>query len=510
MNGKFTHIPLDHPYLDRYQNAHIIDGDAVSSRLAFSIAEDAYAAGHPADPEAAPRTLAGPSGAAAVQVAMTPYVQKAVDQDQAAEQYSAGALQHAQDAREAAERRRDLPHERVQLTDGSSRTRGQVHVGHDERVHATAQRESRGDFEHNQSPPGLPARLLVVPVLALIEMFLLIWPVTDASWADIRSVAYFVGLAVMFVFMNEKLPKLAGQAIRDAREARHGARELTVVGVTASREGDTRAGRGITGHAMEWFVNEAERKMVLCCAPVGVAIAVYAAVMATRVVRLAAPLGSPLFAWLAAALITAFTAGALIFMVRWWSRGNALGDQHREHGILLDESRALAEQLANQSRDALIAAYHAAEEAERHLKHGDQTTSDGVQYAGKVLQKAAKILGLDSVHTPRPENLLPVERPIRSRAVSTLDWVAASCVGTRELLSAPHPFPPAGPAPNPWEIRTRPRHALPNPVFIDYAQLGPLHDSGTERRTWPRGRTVLLTVAVVVTFAAIAATLVLL
>ena len=95
MNSKFAHIPLDHLYLDRSQNAHIIDDDAVSSRLAFSIAEDAYAAGHPADSEAAPRTLAGPSGAAAVQAAMTPYVQKAVDKDQAAEQYSAEALQHA-------------------------------------------------------------------------------------------------------------------------------------------------------------------------------------------------------------------------------------------------------------------------------------------------------------------------------------------------------------------------------------------------------------------------------
>ena len=132
-----------------------------------------------------------------------------------------------------------------------------------------------------------------------------------------------------------------------------------------------------------------------------------------------------------------------------------------------------------------------------------------MQYAGKVLQKAAKILGLDSVHTPRPENLFPVERPIRSRAVSTLDRVAATRVGTRELLSAPHPFAPTGLVLNPWEIRTRPRCALPNPAFVDAVQFGPLHDSGNGRRTWLRGRTVLLTAAALVA-AAITATLVLL
>jgi len=38
--------------------------------------------------------------------------------------------------------------------------------------------------------------MLVVTVLALIEVFLLIWPVTGASWADPTSVAYVIGLVV--------------------------------------------------------------------------------------------------------------------------------------------------------------------------------------------------------------------------------------------------------------------------------------------------------------------------
>jgi hypothetical protein len=72
-----------------------------------------------------------------------------------------------------------------------------------------------------------------------------------------------------------------------------------------------------------------------------------------------------------AALITAFTAGTLVYLVRWWSRGNVLGDEHREHGALLDESRSRAEYLKEQSYASLTVSADAAEEAERHLKLGD-------------------------------------------------------------------------------------------------------------------------------------------
>ena len=126
------------------------------------------------------------------------------------------AVEEAKEARQATERRRDLPNETVRLSDGSARTRGQVHAGHDTRLAAAAQRETRGDFEHNVRHPSPAARLLVVVVLALIEVFLLIWPVTDANWADPKSVAYVGGLVVLFVFMNEQLPKITGLAIRES------------------------------------------------------------------------------------------------------------------------------------------------------------------------------------------------------------------------------------------------------------------------------------------------------
>jgi hypothetical protein len=506
MTHQLHRVPFDDPNLELYENAHIMDNDNETTTRAISVARDAQRAGHPDDPEAGPRTVRGPSGASAVQATMAPFVEKAIALDDAAEHYSTESLQFAQQAKEAAEHRRDLPHQRVLLADGTSQTRGQVHAGHDARQQATAQRESRGDFEHHQMPPGPAARLLVVPVLALIEMFLLIWPVTNATWGDPKTVAYFVGLAALFLFMNEQLPKLAGKAVREEREATHAAWELTAVGATLAKDDDVAAGRAISGHVDERFVRKAERKKIRSCALVGAVIAIYAAVMATRVVRLAVPLGSIPFAVLAAALITAFTAGALFYMVRWWSRGNALGDQQREHGALLDDSRAVAEKLHYQCLATLTASADAAEEAERWLSLSDQAMSEGAQHSGIVLQKIGKILGMDAVHMPTPENLFPVDRPVRARAIGNLQAAASLRSQAVAILTGIHPFAPTGPALNPWQVRTGPRRALPNTAFLDPAQLSPLH-VGSEpasrnryRWHWPLlAAAALLTLAVLVT-----------
>ena len=506
MLGQHHHVPFDDPNLEHYQNAHVIDYDTFTTNLAISLARDAWRAGYPDDLEAGAKTLAGPAGGSVVNAALALSVETAVAEDEEAEEHSTAALQSAQDAKQAAVLRGDLPNQKVRLADGSSRTRGEIQVGHHERTQATAHRVARGDLEHQEQQPGPGIRFLIVPVLALIEMFLLIWPVTNASWSDPKSVAYFAGLAVLFIIMNEKLPKLAGTAIRDDREASRAARELTAVGVTASRDGDTAAGRAITGHVDEPLVRKARSKMIWCCSLVGAAIAIYAAVMATRVVRLAAPLGSMLYAVLAAALITAFTAGTLVYLVRWWSRGNALGDEHREHGALLDESRSHAEYLKEQSYASLTVSADAAEEAERHLKLGDQAISDGTHRAGRALQKAAKILGLDSLYTPKPENVVPVDRPVRDRVMGNLNRAAAIRTEVVKILEGPHPFAPVAPAPNPWELRTRPRRGLPNPAFIDPAQVGPLHAETDEGRSARhRMSWVLLALAVLLAAAVITA-----
>jgi hypothetical protein len=501
MPRQHHHIPLDDPNLEHYQNAHAIDHDIGTTNLAISLARDAWKAGYPDDPEAGPKTLTGPAGGAVVNAVMVPSVETAVAEDEEAEEHSTVALQAAQDAKAAADTRSDLPNHKVQLADGTSRTRGEIQTGHDVRAVATAQRVSRGDLEHQEQPPGPGLRFLVVPVLALIEMFLLLWPVTNASWSDPKSVAYFTGLAVIFIAMNEKLPELAGKAIRSHREAKHAAVELTAVGVTTSRDGHTVAGRAITGHADEGFVRRTRHRMLWCCVLVGTVIAIYAGVMATRVVRLAAPLGSLLYAVLAAALITSFTAGALVYLIWRWSRGNALGDEHREHGALLDESRARAEQLKAESHASLAASADASEEAERHLRLGDQAISDGTHAAGRTMQKAAKILGLESLHMPAPENIVAVGRPVRERVISNLDRAAAIRAEVVKILEGPHPFAPAVPAPNPWELRTQPRRGLPNPAFIDPAQIGPLHaedDEETDDKPLARYRRpwVLLLLAV--------------
>jgi hypothetical protein len=424
---------------------------------------------------------------------MKPFIDEATMHDQAAEQHSTDAIQQAQNAKESAERRRDLPNEAIRLSDGSSRTRGQVLAGHDDRLAAAAQRETRGDFEHNARPAALPVRLLVVTVLALIEVFLLIWPVTDASWADPKSVAYVVGLVVLFVFMNEQLPRLAGLGIREAREAVHAAWELTHVGLSASRGGDPDAGREATGQVDERFVRACERRKRIRCGVLGVIMAIYSAVMFTRVDRLAAGLGWPLpFVLLAAGLITAFTVGGMLILTWWWSRGNALGDQLREYGALTDQSRAMAEDLADQSRGHARFSCEAADHARRELNVGEQAMHSGYHTVGVGLQKAAKILDQETVLTPRPGNLFVIGRPVRDRAVANLGRAKTILAEVGQTLASAPPFGAASSHPNPWAARSAPRQGRANPAFVDPYQLGTLHTpeprpAPLRRRPWVLG-----------------------
>ncbi len=511
MPGQFHHVSLDDPYLPRFEEAHAIDSDPQSTAMAIGIVKDAVASGHPADDGAAAKALTGPSAAMGVQVTMKPFHDRATTHDKTAEQHSLVAVEEAKEARQAAERRRDLPNEAVRLSDGSARTRGQVHAGHDARLAAAAQRETRGDFEHNARHPSLAARLLVVVVLALIEVFLLIWPVTDANWADPKSVAYVGGLVVLFVFMNEQLPRITGLAIREAREVIHAARELTQVGLTAGRADDPDAGRETTGHVDERFVRTVERKRSAWCSVLGAVMAVYSAVMFTRVERLAVGLGWPVpFVLLAAALITVFTVGGMLVLTWWWSRGNALGDQLREYGEVTDQSRAIAEDLVEEYRDHCGGSEEAAAEAHSELDLGERTMHDGYHTVGVGLQKAAKILDQEKVLTPKPENLFAIGRPIRNRAVRHIDDATAILTDAGRILASASPFDPTVVHPDPWAPRSAPRRARANPTFVDPYQLGVLHTPASEHvAVWrrPRTWTVLGAIVVVVVGLAIIATL---
>jgi hypothetical protein len=500
-------VPLDDPNLELYQHVHAIDHDMTSTNMAISIARGAFAAGHPGNTDAARMAMMGPAAAAAVQATMNPFVDDAIGCDEAAEEHSAGALRCAQDAKEHADRRCRLPEEHVTLSDGSSQTRSQVRVGLELRMGAAAQREARGDLEHLATQPGPGARLIVGPVLALIEIFLLIWPVTNASWGDPKSVAYVAGLVVVFLLMNDQLPRLAGTAARDNREVREAARELTSVAITAAQASDVSEGREVSGQVDGRRVAEAKRKAIAICLLFGLILAIYAAVMFTRVLRLAAPLGSPAFSVLAATLITAFTTGAPAVMALRWSRGNALGDQLREYGAITADSRIRAEGLHDLSLEAVRASGQFAELALRQLEQAGQIVSDGYRIVAVGLQKAARILDQDAVLAPSPENLFPVGRPIRDHTNGNLSRATATLAQAHRMLARPGPFEPGGPAPNPWKARTASRRAVPDPALVDPAQLGPLHQPGT-RVPWFRRRYAL--VAGVVVVAAVAVTVLLL
>ncbi len=187
-------------------------------------------------------------------------------------------------------------------------------------------------------------------MLSSIELGLLIWPVTDASWNDLLSVGYVAGLAVLFLLMNDLLPRHAGRAWREYLEMRHAARELTLVAVSTGRSGDLDHGREIAGQVDGRHVREIRRRAWRWGGMLGGVLVIYAAVMFTRVLRLAEPLGSPLFSVLAASLLTAFTAGVPVVIAHRWSRGNLLGDELREHGTITAESREIAENFTRRPR----------------------------------------------------------------------------------------------------------------------------------------------------------------
>ena len=350
-------------------------------------------------------------------------------------------------------------------------------------------------------------------VLALIEVFLLIWPVTDANWADPKSVAYVGGLVVLFVFMNEQLPKITGLAIREAREAVHAARELTHVGLTASRAGDHGAGRETTGHVDERFVRAAERKRSTWCSVLGTVMAVYSAVMFTRV---DAARGR---AWLAAHIRAAgrrldhrlhgrrHARADLVVVTGQCPRRPARANMARSP----TRAAAIAEDLAEEYRDYARGSEQAAAEAYSELDLGERAMHDGYHTVGVGLQKAAKILDQEKVHTPKPENLFAIGRPIRSRAQSHLDDAAAILAEASQILASAVPFDPAVVHPDPWAPRSAPRRARANPTFVDPYQLGVLHTPASEHvAVWrrPRAWTVLGAILVVVVGLAVIAILV--
>jgi len=506
LTGLFPQVPLDDPNLHRFEHVHALDSDVPSTTMAIMIVQQAMAAGHPGNPDAATRTLTGPAAATAIQATLKPFVETAVDYDKSAQQHAAEAVELARDSLDTARRRSDLPAESVQLSDGSARTRRQVQASHDEWLVTAAQREARGDVEHDARQPGSAIRLLVVPVLALIEVFLLIWPVTNASWADPKSVAYAIGLVILFLLGNEFLPKWAGVTAREARVADHGAKELTQLAIAAGKAGDRDKGREAAGQVDERHVAHTRRRMVVFRAALWVVVTIYAAVMFTRVTRLAVGLGWPLaFVLLAAGLITAFAAGAMIVLAWWWSRGNKLGDQLREYGALMDESRFLASELCDQARAETRASGAAAKDAQCQLDLGEQALHDGQHVVYVGMQKATTILDQASVLLPGPENLHSPGRAIRAAAIQSLDQAAAITAEAQQILDTnPAPFPDA-PPPNPWKFRIQSRHALPNAAHVHHSQLTTVHASGTPPARRRRGARLFAAVIGLVVVAVLAA-----
>jgi hypothetical protein len=223
--------------------------------------------------------------------------------------------------------------------------------------------------------------------------------------------------------------------------------------------------------------------------------------------RLAAGLGWPLpFVLLAAGLITAFTAGGMAVLTWWWSRGNALGDQLREYGALTGQSRAIAEDLADQSRGYARFSCETTDEAHRELNLGEQAMHSGYHTVGVGLQKAARILDQETVLTPSPSNLFVIGRPVRDRTIANIGRAETILAEVRQTLAGAPPFDPASPHPNPWAARSAPRRGRANPAFVDPHQLGALHtpEPGPTplwRRPWVLGTACVA----VLTLAALAA-----
>jgi hypothetical protein len=211
VNQRILTKVLDDRLFERYATAHNLDGDEPSTRLAIAVVKSAERNGHPDDPSAATRALTGATGALGVQGTMgSEFVPAAIEHDKAAEQEASTADEHAADALAAAKERTDLPNKFVQLADGTNRTRGQVQTEHDRRQQQAARREGRGDTEHLARQPDPVVAWVIAVITGVLEAFLLLWPVTNASFGNPKSVLAFTCLVALLVVANEALPKRAG------------------------------------------------------------------------------------------------------------------------------------------------------------------------------------------------------------------------------------------------------------------------------------------------------------
>jgi hypothetical protein len=456
------HLPADDARHDQVEVVHAVDQDDVTTGIAVAIMSTALAAGHPDDPDAAAAVLRGPAAAVAVHGTLGRRggpLETVFEHDEAAAALAAAAGEHARSARRTAEERAGLPQESTEMSDGVVLTLDQLQDAVESRARTAAQREEAGDFEHRVEPPGRAARWTVAAVLSVAETFLLLWPVTNASWRNALSVAYVAGLVVMFLLMNDWLPRHCGGAFRAHREVTDAAAETSRPAV-ALRAG--RAGPG--GRVDACVVRLRALHRVLWAIGLAVVLTVYAGVMYVRITTLAERIWDGGLVVLAALLITLFTAGAPVVLAWRWSRGNALGDQLRECGGLLAQARRTADDLADRARDEVERCRRAVEAARMEVVRGDQTLADGYRRIGVGLQKAAALLDLSVVPRPDPENLLPVTREARAQVLVTLDEVATICRYAERLLER-EPLLPRSPAPDPWARRRRPGGARPDPAY---------------------------------------------
>ena len=212
------------------------------------------------------------------------------------------------------------------------------------------------------------------------------------------------------------------------------------------------------------------------CATLGAVVTIYSAVMFTRVERLAAGLAWPrAFVLLAAGLITVITVGGMLVLPWWWSRSNGLGDQLRERRVITDESRTIAEGLANQSRAYARLCAEATDHAYRQLDLAERVLHHGYHTIGVGLQKAAKILDQQSVLTPKQRTCSrSAGQPLRDRAKHNIEQGKAIIAEAQQILIATLPFESAGPHSSPWAARSA-LGGPANPAFVDPYQLGTLH-----------------------------------
>lgn len=224
-------VSINDPKRDLIARIHDGDVDTTIEAIAVDrrITALAQAGGRRVDEAIAIEALAGLQQGTSTQSIMAKHVGEARGHEAVGAEIARSSVDSAVAAEETAKARLAVPSEVVTDPMLGRGTRAQFKLMHAEIQHAATARESAGHYEHHEEPPRPWVRHGVEGVVSVSEALLVTRRLANASWASPSTMLLFAALSLMLFIFVHYLTRMVGNAIRDYKEMRSAAHDLTAV-----------------------------------------------------------------------------------------------------------------------------------------------------------------------------------------------------------------------------------------------------------------------------------------